>query len=630
MCGLWGSIGLKPPPDAIASVAHRGPDGAGSWRTDSEAGPVVLMHRRLAIIDPDERANQPFTDASGDVTLVFNGAIYNYIELREELAKAGLRFRTESDTEVLAEAYRAWGEACFSRLNGMFAVIIHDRARRRMVAARDCFGIKPLYVASSGGGVAFASEIKQLVSLPGLGGRVHEPSLIDFLAFGVTDHGQETCFSGIERVPPGHLVSIDLTRLSHEGAHNQFVRHVQWHRLPAPHSVRPAQHAPNVAAELAAHLTRAIRLQLRADVPIGSCLSGGLDSSAIVGEIARGGLGRGQHCVSAVYPGESVDESRYMAAVLERHPEIEQHRVTPAGEDLAAGMDRLIWHQDEPFASTSIFAQWCVFREAQRAGLKVMLDGQGADELFAGYYPMCGAYLAGCLTSLDLLTLAREMAALRHDHGPSLAVQLKWLAAAMLPSAVGERLRSVLLGTGMWRWLRDPPGFYIVPLNGASLGRSGDRLSDLSRRLLLSTSLPMLLRFEDRNSMAHGIEARVPYLDHELVQFALSIDSTLKIRGGELKWIARRAFEPILPREIIARRDKIGFGTPEARWIRGPLRALVLDGVRQAADRFPRLFAVDRLLREAQAVLSGQQSYDGSLWRVACAGLWARRFGMSL
>jgi asparagine synthase (glutamine-hydrolysing) len=460
MCGLFGSIGSAPDPARIDIVAHRGPDGRGWQVFESPAGPVALGHRRLAIIDVTDAGLQPMTDASGRFHLVFNGEIYNYIELREELRAKGEVFLTESDSEVLLRAYAVWGDACLNRLRGMFAFLIWDARERRMFAARDRYGIKPLYLARSDSSYAFGSEIKQLLGMPGVSGRMNIARVHDFLASGMSDHTSETMFDGVTQVRAGECVTVETGR----GRPVATIR--RWYPARAGHVAMTEAEAANRFHEL---LVDSVKLHLRSDVRVGSCLSGGLDSSSIVCLMA--GLmppGRHVNTVSACYAEKSVDEKPFMDMVV-RHAGTEPHFVYPRADDVFQKASDITWHQDEPFGSTSIFAQWCVFGEAHRAGLKVMLDGQGADEQLAGYHFAFPYYLSQLTRQGRLVQVARTMVERRQLHGAALPEQKALPGAAV--TARARRFSPPAASGALPAWLAR--NRYAAPARQS--GRSDDR-----------------------------------------------------------------------------------------------------------------------------------------------------------
>ncbi|MFL5234509.1 MAG: asparagine synthase (glutamine-hydrolyzing) [Microvirga sp.] len=632
MCGLYASIAFAPERARIDRVAHRGPDGSGWREFASAAGPVALGHRRLAIIDLSEAGLQPMADASGRYHLVLNGEIYNYLELRDELRAKGHQFSSDTDSEVLLAAYREWGEDCLHRFLGMFAFLIWDEREQILFAARDRFGIKPLYMAGNQRGIAFASEIKQLLGLPGLSGRMNLARVRDFLAAGMSDHTEETLFEGVVQLQPGCCVAIAAGR-----AWTGRIEPKRWYAIP-PHGTLRLSEA-EAAEQFRSLLVDSVRLHLRSDAPIGSCLSGGLDSSSIVCLMSRmldaEGRGARVNTVSACYDEKAVDETPFMAAVV-AHAGAIPHRVFPRPEDVFARASDLTWHQDEPFGSTSIFAQWCVFEEARRAGIKVMLDGQGADEALAGYHWTYAWHLLTLIRQGRLTALASTVSQRVGAHGCGVVDQLTRLAAVALPPRLAQALKAGRNGAGR-RWLRSEAFGTLAPDHGAlELASAINGLpqvidvATLCVVLTFSANLQMLLHWEDRNSMAHSIEARVPFLDHRLVEFALALGNDHKLVGADTKRVLRRAMTDVLPPAILARRDKLGFATPEQAWFRGPLKPLILDGVEATLARFPGLLDARATRALVSAMLEGQRPVDFTAWRIVSIGLWGERFGVTL
>jgi asparagine synthase (glutamine-hydrolysing) len=631
MCGLFGSIGVKPDKKRIDLVAHRGPDGSGWQEFASPAGAIALGHRRLSIIDLSEGGAQPMTDPTGTLHLVFNGEIYNYVELREELKEKGESFQTASDSEVLLRAYSLWGLDCLPKLRGMFAFLIWDERQRRLVAVRDRFGIKPLYYLVTPHGIAFASEIKQLLGLPGEGRRMNIARVHDFLSAGVSDHMADTMFEGVNQVRAAECAVVDCS------TNKPALTVRRWY----PISTETISIGEDVAAErFRALLTDSVRLHLRADVPIGSCLSGGLDSSAIVclmSEMLGSKTGGAKvNTVSACYAEKEVDEKPFMDDVVD-HAKTEPHFIFPRPEDVFARASEITWHQDEPFGSTSIFAQWCVFEEARRVGVKVMLDGQGADEQLAGYHSGFHYYLSGLVRQGRILQLLRTIWERNRMHGTSISDQLQSFVVPLLPS----RIRSVLqrqrqamtqhdwLGADLIRKSGNPLGPLAVGSQSVGLKEPFD-VASLCLALTHSSNLGMLLHWEDRNSMAHSIEARVPFLDHPVVEFSLALGGDHKIVGGDTKRVLRRAMTGVLPKGVRQRRDKLGFATPEQRWFRGPLRDMIIEGTEATLKRYPELFVAAGVRALRADMLEGRRTLDFTLWRIANMSLWGDRFGVTV
>lgn len=628
MCGLYASIGFVPDKARLDRVAHRGPDGEGWEVLETTAGQLTLGHRRLAIIDLDSRATQPMTSANGRYVVVFNGEIYNYIELREELLTSGQVFRTTSDCEVLLQAFQTWDTACLSKFRGMFAFIIYDKLTKRLIVARDAFGIKPLYYAHSQAGIAFGSEPKQLYDLDGISRLANRARLWDFLISQTSEHTDETMFQGIKSLRPGHLIEFDLTKPQL----TQAIVQQRWFEVPKSGGIN--LDLGEAALRFEALLRRSIELHLRADVPVGSCLSGGLDSSSIVG-IASQLRGRDDpiSTFTAVFPGKLVDESKFAQDVVELNNAVSTF-IEISNDDLAACVDDVIWHQDEPFGSTSILAQWFVFRAIGRSGIKVVLDGQGADEQLAGYHGLFSFHHDSLFRRGKYLQLISAILSRKFEAGIELRPLLTAVGRRMqrrfaLPiNKSNDSAQPDILSKGT---LKD-----FAPKEGSTLNSilkndglpALETLGELCLAMTVSSNLPMLLRFEDRNSMAHSVEARVPFVDTDLIQFTLALGEHHKMVGSDNKKVLRQAMLNVLPVSVLARRDKLGFSTPESDWIRGGLQPIVKHGIALAKTRFPDLIdwtAADQLLNEA--VVDGANAHP-QVWRLANLGLWAERFDL--
>ena len=614
MCGIWTSLGLTPGKSVIDAVAHRGPDGEGWRQIDTGAGPLVMAHRRLAVIDTSDTGAQPMSYADGRYLLVFNGMIYNHVELRGELAALGHHFRGHSDTEVLLAAYAQWGEAALNRFNGMFAFVVWDSERRTIFAARDRYGVKPLFWINDDRGVAFASEIKQFTALEGFEAKLNNARAYDFLTFAITDHHSETLFDGVRQIRGGECVTLELDRWR-----PGVPVDVQcWYRRPQPGTL---DLAPEEATRILCNLLEdSVKLRLRSDVTVGFGLSGGLDSSTIVC-LANRRDDLERTTVSACYDDPSVDERSFIDLV-NAEMRTKPVCVFPDGEELVRDLDQLVRHMDGPFTSTSMFAQWRVFEAARQAGVTVMLGGQGADEQLCGYHSTFAPFHAGLLFNLDLGRLLKETAAQRRRHGTSALWQAGTLGAALLPRALRNIIRH-LRRTHHPVWLKDDfSRAFKSPLAKIN------QLDDLISAQMFETGLPMLLRYEDRNSMAHGIESRLPFLDHRVVELTVGLGSKHKIVEGETKWLLRRAMDGVIPNAIRDRQDKIGFATPERAWLAGPAKALVERGTQEAIERFPDLFDASRINTLRKEVLSGQRSFDFTLWRIICFAAWGRVFNI--
>jgi asparagine synthase (glutamine-hydrolysing) len=600
VCGLSGVVELDRPPARddvermLDGLAHRGPDGRGVYADDG----VCLGHLRLAIIDLSEAGLEPFAGDDGRLQLVFNGEIYNYLELREELRARGHVFHTQTDTEVLLAGYREWGPRCVDHFNGMWAFAVWDAERRSLFASRDRLGVKPLYYRLDGGRFAFASEPWVLGD-----GRASVGVVRDYVEQGYLDQGDETFFAGVRRLPPAHSLTFDGSGL----------------RLERYWRVEPGEPPPDAAAAVRETFLDAVRLQLRADVPVGTCLSGGIDSSAIAVGVAHHGHEH-QMTVTAYFEDSGFDERPYAEAVVDRTG-ADPHWITFTAADLVDNLPAIVQAQGEPFGSTSICAGWYVMREAKRAGLTVMLDGQGGDELFAGYRAYFGYRLSDLLHAGRVAEAAAELRAFAGVNGP------RWAAVALVNPHVPERVRLAARARLRGSASLVAPGLRSAPAsNGDERTMFPDRLRRHQQLVLSRRGLPELLRYEDRNSMAHSLEARVPLLDHRLVELAFSLPGNELIRRGETKSVLRRALADLLPAQVRGRRDKLGFVTPESRFFRDGLGVLAADifSSRSFADRG--YVDAGSARRRLERHRRGEIDAGMELWRALNLELWARRF----
>ena len=577
------------------TLAHRGPDADGvvliasarqaTWQPGEGTPPpadadFALAHRRLSILDLSERGRQPMSTSDGQLWISYNGEVYNYLELRTELRSLGHQFATDTDTEVILAAYRAWGLDALKRFNGMFAFALWDAPRRQLLLARDRLGVKPLFYWRGADHFVFGSELKAVLAHPAVPRRPNPGAVYDYLALRQSDHTDESFFAEILRVPAGHYALI--------GSDGSFEQRRWWDvEINPAVDASPAEDA-RLVGRLRELLYDAVRLRLRSDVPVGTCLSGGLDSSAIamvINELmgAEHGINPAaihehQKTFSACFDDERFDERPFIQKVLSVTGAA-SHLTFPNAEGLWRDLDRVLWHMDEPFQSTSQYSQYCVMRRVAEAGVKVTLDGQGADELLAGYPGYYGVYLGSLLARGRMRRVLHEARAARAmgGRGRSSADLLLRVAYGMTPLG---RLARQALSTRLPRLA--PEGRFASVVRpefkerfggrrAALLEEQEARMRDLPRRLyhdVFHASLPALLRYEDRNSMAFSIEARTPFLDYRLVELAFAMPMSHKIRDGWTKRALRDASEGVLPRDIQWRKDKMGFVTPETGWLR--------------------------------------------------------------
>jgi asparagine synthase (glutamine-hydrolysing) len=592
MCGIAAIVGGAPPDtptlEAMAGcLAHRGPDGQAVWH-DDVAG---LAFARLAIIDLAERSMQPM--ALGDLHLVFNGEIYDYRERRDELRALGHTFVTEGDAEVLLHAWQEWGEGALNRVNGMFAFAIWDAAARTLTAAVDPFGEKPLLYARDGARLLLASDVRALLAAHPALAVPDERALAPYLALGAMPYGGDTFFAGVRRLPGAHLLRFRDGR-------------VETARYWTPQRVETPAQMDAAAQALRELLLDSIRLRLRADVPVGTSLSGGVDSSGVVGLSAQLAGDHRRHAFTATFPGFERDEWAYAALTAQAAGVVEHHAVAPTAADLLGDLDALVRDQEEPAASASVYAQWRVARAAREAGVTVMLDGQGADELFAGYPALIG----WALRAQGPAAVAQGL------RGPDRDRVIRALGAERLPEPLARRHR---------RGLATPYATADVARAGAAATRPPDLggTDPLRRELLrqaFATRLPELLRYADRDSMAHAREVRLPFLDRRVAEFALSVDPKLLYAGGETKAVLREALRGVVPAPVLERREKVGFEPPQDRWLADPTlfayaRERLLDPAARTRD------LVDRGALQADAA-AGRWRDPAGLWRALNLELW--------
>ncbi len=585
---------------------------------------AALGHRRLSILDVSAAGHQPMCTADGRFWVIHNGEIYNYLELRAELESQGHSFVSHTDTEVILASYRAWGEECLRRFNGMFAFVLVDREAGRVFAARDRFGVKPLYLWRSARGlVAMASEIKQFTVLPEWSPTVNGQRAYDFLNWGLMDHTDETLFEGVRQLRGGESLHCSLKDLL---AGPPIKR---WYHL-APQSFEGDMKA--AAEKFLSLFTDSVRLRLRSDVPVGSCLSGGLDSSAIVcvmnGLLRRHSAAVRQKTFSSCSTIDRFDERQYIDEVV-RQTGADAHYVYPSLDELFETLDRLTWTQDEPFGSTSIYAQWNVFRLAAEHRVKVMLDGQGADEQLAGYHPYFAPHLGRFLREGQWAGLWRALRGLRAIHGYPMSWGIKQLLDNVLPEVARQRLR-LLAGkagsTASWLDMKRLGAVSQDPFAAAGAAKART-IQAMSRAQIGATSLPMLLHWEDRNSMAHSIEARVPFLDYRVVEFVLGLPDDYKIADGVTKRVMREGLRGVLPELVRARLDKLGFATPEEVWMKEDDADLFRRAVRNAVNLSSGIIGSDAgsLFEE---IVEGKRSFSFLVWRLISFGVWMRTFAV--
>lgn len=623
MCGIVGVIEKNGHPVDLQTmacmaerIAHRGPDGEGNY----SSGQVGFYHKRLAIIDLEGGA-QPMV--AGNHAIVFNGELYNYIELRDELKQKGRGFATLSDTEVILQSYQEYGQECLKRFNGMFAFLIHDRIRERVIAARDHFGIKPLYYHIGKSQILFASEIKALLAHPAVRTELEPDALNDYLTFQFV-LGDRTLFRRIHKVKPGHYLEIDL---------NSFrVKQVSYWK--PNFSVDTSHTESYFINELRALLEDTIRLQLRSDVPVGAYLSGGVDSSLMTLMAAERLPYTLETFSGAFREGPEYSEMEYIREVAARD-NIQAHEIYPTARDFIENITKLIYHLDEPVAGPGLFPQFMVSQLA-REKVKVVLGGQGGDEIFGGYARYVVAYLEQAIKG----AIQRST-----DEGEHI-VSLKTIVPNL--SYIQSYLPMIkqFWSAGTFDPM-DARYFHLIDrMDGNTALFSRDFLAQYDRervfqhfKLLFNDpnttsyfnkmthfdlfgSLPALLQVEDRMSMAVSIESRVPLLDKRIVELISRMPPGMKFKGAEMKYILKRAAKTILPARILGRRDKMGFPVPFHLWARNEAREFLSDTLLSQSSRQRGIFDPE----EIERAVTAEKPFGRQLWGMMSLELWFQQF----
>jgi asparagine synthase (glutamine-hydrolysing) len=597
MCGIAGIAGGAPPELALLeqmaqTMWKRGPDGQGVWG-DEHAG---LGVRRLMIIDLHERSNQPLH--LGPLHLVFNGEVYNYKELREELRGKSHRFETEGDAEVLLHAWAEWRESALERINGMFAFAIWDESEGLLTLATDPFGEKPLYYSHREGRLVFASEVKAIFRDETIPISANEAALAGYIARGAMPEAPETFFGGIARMPGAHVLRW------HDG---RIETKRYWH----PQSVEVPHDYGAAVAHLRELLVDSIRLRLRSDVPVGTSLSGGIDSSTIVALSSEIAGDHRRHAFTARFPGFANDEWRYAEEVAERAHVIEHHGVEPTAGEALNDVQKLVVDHEEPVGSLSIYAQWRVMKTAREAGVIVLLDGQGGDELFGGYDVSAGFALRSSgwrSASRELLTSPGRASVI----GRSLAMDV-------LPAPAKR---------AYWRRISTPYAAAEIAGTAAANGHPpradwihrADPLGRELRTQAFATILPELLRYADRSSMAHSLELRLPLLDRRIAEFALSVPAEFLYRDGITKRILRDVGRGRVPDSVLDRRDKVGYEPPQRAWLAEPrFRRRIEEILLDPAARSRGLYDISAIEADARC---GSWRDSRGIWRALNTEVW--------
>ncbi|MBA4139529.1 MAG: asparagine synthase (glutamine-hydrolyzing), partial [Segetibacter sp.] len=568
MCGIAGIISLNPNDlskqrlqKMTDTIAHRGPEGEGYWINDS--GNIGFGHRRLCIIDLSDTGAQPMYYLDR-YTIVYNGEIYNYLELKQILQQHGYTFRSSGDTEVILAAYDFYGQDCLQQFDGMFAFALWDERDKILFCARDRFGEKPFYFCRHNEALLFASEMKALWAA-GAPREMNNTMLLNYLTLGYTINPADnscTFYKNIYQLPPANFLLIELDQNKKEVS-SSFSTY--WDLDKETIINIPENKATEQFEDL---LRTSVKRRLRSDVAVGTSLSGGLDSSSIASIMQSFLSGTNSHAAfSAVFPRFEKDESKYIELAANKLS-IKSFITTPTADGFINDLEKLFYHQEEPFQSASIYAQYKVYGLAKENGVTVLLDGQGADETLAGYHKYYHWYWQELIAKHQWKTASDEI-----HSAKSLGVNVDWnwknYLASYLPGLTARQLEKKAykqtyhpdISREFRKHNADKKTFYKPVV---------DKLNDILYFNSMQFGLQELLRYADRNSMAHSREVRLPFLNHDLVQFIFSLPSSYKIRNGWTKWILRETMHEQLPNEIVWRKDKVGFEPPQQQWMQQP------------------------------------------------------------
>jgi len=613
MCGIAVAIGLNGRPVERAAVErmaksllHRGPDDGGIYMD----GAVGMGFRRLSILDLSEAGHQPMVSQDGQYVLVFNGEIFNYVELRDELRKLGYQFRSSGDSEVLLAAYREWGRECLPKLNGMWAFVIYDRRHRRLFGSRDRFGVKPLYYSRDHTVIQFASEIKALrasgYQRVGINWRIASRFLLE----GRLDSHNETFYDGIEQIPPGSGFEVGL-----DGAWHQWTF---WTLDALPKTI-----APDPAATFGDLFEDSVRIRMRSDVPVGVCLSGGLDSTAIICAAARHrdeSAGTQPESLQAFcYMAKEFDESKYIAdTLLQTHAQLRQLETSPA--ELWNDVRKVLWFQDEPVHTMTAVVGYQLMRLAASQGIRVVLNGQGADETIGGYSSYFQDYWVSLLQQGRVAAAWQAVKAYTEAHGGN--------SRARMTAAASRCISWEMYKIGSYRtWaqarrqarIRQNPWFsgdLTQHFISEDTPPSSAALSTALKQSVISAPLPLYLRIEDRNSMAHSVEARLPFLDYRLVSFVCGLSDEWKVRGPWNKYVLREGMKGRIPESVRSRVDKMGFPTASKKWFAHDLYEPLRDVLGSQTVRERGIYNAKAILTDLERHRKGEVDFANPLFHI--------------
>ncbi len=608
MCGIAGFIDSNISKDngfdllekMLMSIAHRGPDARGKWNEEN----VFLGQNRLSIIDLSEASNQPFIYE--DIVITFNGEIYNYIEVREELIKRGHHFTTQGDTEVICAAYKEFGERCVEQFMGMWAFALWDKTQRKLFCSRDRFGIKPFYYYSNSVNFYFASEYKALKQTPSFSAEINIAQIQRALALNIASYKEETFFNNVFLLEPSHNLIFDASG----------IKKYRYWDIDLSNKENSKLSFEDKKTQFYDLFERSIRQHSRSDVPTGTCLSGGLDSSAISSVFSTLFPQQKIKSFSIYYDGKGeVDERPFVNEVVNKYENIEPYYFSPTDGQIHEAFEKTAYHADVPLLGSSYISQHFLMKLAKEKGVTVVLDGQGSDEYLGGYLHSFYRLFASQISYFQFGDFAKTYAA--HYNRENFAAKKRVDILAKTAASL----------------IMDESGIYNLEYNQYSFlfkskgkiaftKKSNNKVDDFLYQLMFETTLQTLLHFEDRNSMSFSLESRVPFLDHRLVEFVFQLKEEDKInQRAETKYILRESLKNVLPKAVYERKDKKGFVTPgEVKWLDGSLKYL-LDINFSNLD----FLNVDALKKEVTQYKNGDKSNAKMVWKIAALNHWINK-----
>ena len=588
------------------AMKHRGPDDEGCY-IDKK---ISLGSVRLSIMDLSLKGHMPMFSNDKKLIIIHNGEIYNFKEIRKELSKMGYRFKSKTDTEVILYSYKEWGPDCVKKFNGMWVFCIYDKEKNILFLSRDRFGIKPLYYYFKKGRFIFASEIKAILQHP-VKRKANDKIIFDFLFYDLVDHNEETFFEGIKRLPPGHNIIFDLEK--------RKMKIKKYYDLKSriKYIKNMKQQEKKAIKKIKKLFFDSVRKRLIADVPVGSCLSGGIDSSSIVCAMRKINKNSKIKTFSLIFPkNKKIDESFYQNFVAKKN-NCEQHRTEISPDDLLTDLNDLIYTQEEPFTGLSVYGQYKVMEVAHKNNMKVLLDGQGSDEIFCGYNSFFIYYFEELIKKLKIMSFLKEFLLFYRKYKKPQPIIIGLLS--FLPNSIRRYIKKNFVVF----YLRE--NFIRKKICYEKEKKYWKSSVVLDKSIIYETwsSLPTLLRFEDKNSMRFSVETRVPFCDHRLVEYVLALPTNMKIFRGVTKYSFREAMKGILMEKIRKRKDKIGFATPDDKILmESAMREAVSKLINSKKFRKRKYWDWKKINDMLKKHYGKKKDYSKEIWKIIIIELW--------